>query len=259
MNVFAELIFLLLAVVAALVIPLFLTLAVGLWEKRLVWPYVPLEEEPTAPLSGPVDPSNPYAVSSASAALLQPPTEKAMRANEAAHSLGFRYLGAYRHGGGALYHVRYDAWISAEHEVLALVGGGKLASVPLDNVWLFTQLANGLMLITITSQNAAEYDLSGLTSESLVPKASFAQVVVAHLQRMNEHASPGLNYSENPLADLYQFRRAWSDDLERRGYIRFTDESRTVWKYTLLGAAKFALKSNFRGAKRMLRPTRAGQ
>ena len=259
MNVVGELVMLLVLIVLVMIVPFVLTFFVALWEKRQVWPYEPLEEAPA--VSSMPDQhremANPYAVSSITDGLLLQPTEKAAKANAAAQSLNFKYLGAYRHGGGALYQVRYDAWVSAEHEVLALVGGGKLASVPVDSIWLFTQLASGVVLVTITAHNAAEYDLSGMTSEALVPQASFAQAVVSHLGRMKEQASPGLNYSDNPLADHYQFRLAWSNRLREQGFIRFIDATQTVWRFTLSGALRFAVKAHIVGVTRKLLPSRS--
>src|SRR4051794_9332489 len=76
-----------------------LTVLACLWEKRLVWPYVPAEE-PEAP--GPSDlgaDTNPYAVGRAVAERdVLTPTDYAARAIEAAELLGFEPLGVFRDG-----------------------------------------------------------------------------------------------------------------------------------------------------------------
>jgi hypothetical protein len=255
MDILAELIVVVVAIIAMIVLPMLLTIVVGLWEKRMVWPYVPLEDPVVLTTPAKFDPANPYAVSGGGAQQIMQPTEQAAKANVAAQSLGFRYLGAYRHGGGAVYKVRYDFWVSGEHEVLVIVGGGTMASIPLDNTWLFTQLAEGPMLVTITAHNAGEYDLSGLTSEVLVRKAGLAQAIHAHLGRMKLQSSPALNYSDAPLSDHFQFRKSWSEQLERKGLVRFVDPARNVWKYTLWGAVRFAVRANLVNTGRMLSPT----
>jgi hypothetical protein len=234
-------------------LPMLLTFVVGLWEKRQVWPYEPLHQDNSATTVERFDPSNPYAVSGASYSALQP-TELAAKANAAADAMGFRYLGAFRHRGGPMYQLRYDFWISAEHEVLAIVGGGKLATVRVDNIWLHSQPADGPALLTITSHTAGEYDLSGLTSELLISKASFAQAVHGHLQRLSKRGSPALNYSDRPLDDLYRLRTSCCEQLERRGYIRFIDPEKATWAFTFLGSAVFAVKGQIVGTLRLLLP-----
>lgn len=233
------------AFVIMVVLPL-VTFFACLWELRYVWPYAPLEGPSEATTNASFDPANPYAASGTASVLLAP-TEKAAKANETAQSLGFRYLSAWRHAGSSLIEARYDVWISGEHEVLALVAGGKVATVPVECVCLYTQLAGGPMLVTITSRTAAEQDLSPMTSEMLLDRASFAQALHSHLERLRQQSLPAINYSDDPIGDLYQFRVARCEDLWQRGYIRYLDPDRNTFKATLKGAFVFAFRSHYRG------------
>ena len=86
----------------------FLVLAclAGMWEKQLVWPYVPCDDHE-----------------------LPPPNDYSRLMNRMAEGQEFRHLATTRHGGGKLYKVRYDLRLSPDREVLAVIGSGTMAAI----------------------------------------------------------------------------------------------------------------------------------
>ena len=103
-------------------------IVVRVWEKRLVWPYVPAD------------------------AATIPATGYMAAATSAATSLGFVPCGVFRDGKGPLYRIRYELWLAAERDALLLVGGGRMAGIAIDGSSLFTRLSNGRCLATLDNE-----------------------------------------------------------------------------------------------------------
>lgn len=242
----------LLLIAAVTVLPMALTIPIGLLEKRLVWPYIPLEEEAAVPRRTDFDPTNPYAAGAAGSDLADLPLSRyAATAREFALSMGFVHVGGFRDGKGRIYKVRYDFYLSPERDVLALVGGGAIATIPLIGTWLFTRLTDGRCLRTVDAPPASEMDIAGMADEALIPGVDFAELVARHRGRLAASFARGANYDErDPLADHRDFNIRRTNRLEQLGLIRFLDPERKRWRYSLRGAVRWAARAHFRGLRR---------
>ncbi len=213
----------------------FITLVAAL-EKRMLWPYV--APDTLAPEFFPLP--NSYAHTIAAAA------------GEA----GFTWLGAYAHGAGKLYKVRYDFYLAPERDVLALVGTGALASIAVQTTSLITLLEDGRSLVTVDHQNGIETDLAGLALDALVVGLGFAGQLAAHRTRLLSIASPAmLMDGPDPLAALLAFRQRRVDRMVALGYAGYLDTERAWWRYSPKGAAQLAFRQYFKGLYRAVTPT----
>ena len=239
-----------------LAIPLFfvglvlLTVAVAMWEKRVVWYFIPVNESQPGQ-SAPLDPHNPYA---AGAAPLQvpPPSVDASQANAAMRQQQFAFLGTCGDAKGAKYHVRYDFWVSPQRDVLVNVGCGTIMGMNVDARWLYTRLQDGRTIVTVSDQSASEYDLTGQRVEALVSAMTFAQLLEAHRKRVKAQFSPLLPFGPDPLKDLRTEVARRVESLVGSGYARYLDPAQTTWSYTLLGALLFAPLANGQALRRQL-------
>jgi hypothetical protein len=197
----------LLLVVGLLTFPIILGISVGflagLWEKRLVWPYVSevgfeTEAEP--------DRSNPYAPPVTRDPMAVGPYASAVC--QQAEQLGFRPIGHRFDGKGKLYKIRYDFWLAPDRIVLAMIGG-KLAGITLEATWLYTRLGNGHCVVTLDEPKGGDSDMSGMTEQFVLARADFAELLGRRRERIAAADSPVLPFSaDDPLADLRAFRAA---------------------------------------------------
>ena len=230
------------------------TVLVALWEKRLVWPYVPAGARDCVPADRPSDSDNPYAsphVVEEQGTLAA--TDYALRAKRDALALGFQSLGVFRDGKGPMYRIRYDLLLSAEGDVLAEIGAGMISVFRHRGTCLHTQLADGRCLVTIDRQVASEIDLAGLADESLVRWARFGRLLDRHRRRVAAAPVPAVPYSkEDPLGDLKAFCVRRIGRLEELGFIKFLEPTRTMWRYTLKGAIIWTTRAYLRGFRRVV-------
>ena len=201
------------------------------WEKRQVWPYVLAAN--VAPEK--VPPLNAYVNEAAAAAM----------------GMGFAPLGVYIDGKGKMYRIRYDFFRAASGDVLAIVGTGSVASIPVQTTWLHTLLSDGRSLVSIDNQTGGEIDLAGLTLEALCKNVGFAELLAFHHQRLSAVSVPLLPFPEaNPLEALRHYRQGRVERLTTMGYASCLDEQRNVWRYSLKGAVKLAFRQYFTGLRR---------
>lgn len=208
------------------------TVLAARFEKRMVWPYEPLGETPDQPAA------HPYT---------------SIRIAELRRA-GFQPLGAFRHGGGGMYRIRYYALLSPEGDVLAITGAGTIASIPVMGTYLITPLSDGRRLITIDSQSISEIDLTGLTDEGLVAGADLGKLLERHRGRMDATASEPTYYSEDALADHFEYRASKFELLAAKGYAVYLDPEQNRWRYSLKGAFVFAFKAFANGYRRVFWP-----
>jgi hypothetical protein len=193
---------------------LLLACVVGMREKLLVWPY-----EPCAADQAP------------------PQTDYAALMDKMAVEQGFQFVACTRHGKGKLYKVRYDLWLSPDHEVFAVVGSGTIARLPLQATWLFTRLVDGRVLVTVDDTAGVTSDLTGQWSYAVLLHADFPELLQRHRARVAAEITPVEPYSEeDPLADHVAMRAAQADQLERMGCATFLDDERMVYRLTPKGA-----------------------
>jgi hypothetical protein len=182
---------------------LLLACVVGMWEKRLVWPFEPCDEHEAPPLS-----------------------DYARQMNRMAAEQGFEHLACTRHGNGKIYKVRYDLWLAPDREVLALVGSGTIAGIPLRTTWLHSRLVDGRALITVDHHSGVTSDLTGQWSYSVLLNADFPELLGKHRARVCTEVTPVKPYAaDDLLADHLELRAAQSDQLERMGCATYLDDS----------------------------------
>lgn len=245
-----------LAVLALLAVSTVPAMLAFLWERRFVWPYGPLDEpalEPPGAGETAGDEVNPYAVGRAveNADGLKE-TSYASKANRRAEALGFEYLGAFRDIKGKMYRIRYDFWLEPGGEVLAMIGGGTLASIPVNATELFTLLADGRRLVTLDCQAASELDLARLTDEALVAGVRFERLLERHRVRVSASPVSSVLFSEDdPLGDHRAFMVRRCERLEQLGNLRFLDSERTAWRYSPKAAFVLALRAYLNGIRRV--------
>lgn len=217
------------------VLSLIMITLVSAIEKRLVWPYVPEKDAPPASL--PV--MNTYATVAASAA-----TEA-----------GFSWLGTFADGKGKLYHLRYDFFLSPTRDVLAIVGTGTMASVPMQTTWLSTLLADGKCLVTVDHQNGVETDLAGIAESALAEGLGFFALVNAHRARVALASGSVQPFSEaDPLGNLKSYRQNRTERLCALGYASFLSADKNSWRYSIKGAFVLAFRQYFTGLRRAISP-----
>ena len=204
-------------------------------EKRLVWPFVPAADLPPD--------------------RVPPASEYAHAAARAATQAGFTWLGTFGDGKGKLYRIRYDVFRAPQGDVLAFVGVGTVASMPVQNTWLNTLLSDGRRLMTIDNQAGGELDLTGFTEECLVRLAPFDELLAAHRARIDASGRPIEPFSAaDPLGDLRRFRQGHVERMERMGYAVFADREHATWRYSPKGSMMLAVRQYFNGLRRRIVP-----
>jgi hypothetical protein len=225
----------------------------ALFEKRMVWPYQRASEFKNAPPPATRgSTSNPYA----------PPSKQdhvaiTSYANATCRKLeaqGFSYQDVYYDRRRGIYKLRFDFWLSPDRFVLAMVGGGTLAGIPLSGTCLFTRLADGHCLLTIDEPKSQDSDPSGLTIQKIVTHADLSELIAQHRERVSESESPGLPYSARAALEEHRaFRTRRVDVLIDSGLARYVDAERNAWKYTLKGAWTAVSSMYVRELKRQLK------
>jgi hypothetical protein len=202
--------------------------AAALWERRPVQPYI-------VPPAG-----DEYQ-----------PTQKANSENSEAERLGYKHIGLAHDGKGWLYRVRYDFWIAPDNSTIVIVGGGTVALLPVDAVWLWSRCTNGQILCTTNA--VGEQDISGIVQQETWPHMSLASLVDAHTLRLGG-LSLQLFSKEDPLRGHFEVRQAISDALVERNYAYYITNERLEWRYTLKGAFAFYIVARWiRPIRRFLR------
>jgi hypothetical protein len=246
--------------------PMLLGFLAAVFEKRMVWPYAPLDAADRRFPNGKRDGDNPFAPPGSADPV--PQTDYSAFNNREVSRCGFSLLGSFFDAKSKLYRIRYDFWLSSDRAVLAVIGGGTLASIPLDATWLVTRIGGGRCLFTVDEPKAADSDPSGLTHQEILTNADFHELLTRHLERVAAADHPAEPYS--PAASLEehrQFRQARTDRLEERGLARYLDQERNGWKYNVYGAVYVAALSTLnnyrqafsnRGRKAIRRPGQPG-
>ncbi|QDV20290.1 hypothetical protein Pan153_49650 [Gimesia panareensis] len=205
-----------------------LIVAVCLWEKQPIQPfYFP-------------DPGQEY-----------PPVEAVTRANQQAARLGFEHGCLCHFGKAKMYKVRYDFWITPDCSVISTVSGGTILNIPTKGIWFFTKSAEGRVLAT--TNEIGEQDISGVMEQSTWTDYEFEALYRKHLQRLKEIAVEPFE-ADKPLAGYFEIRKMRADQLIRQADAYYLNEEELVWRYTLKGALKFYVVSQWvRPLKRGLR------
>jgi hypothetical protein len=196
------------------VIGFFFFVVVGacLWEKRPVQPY-------RVPEAG-----EEYEL-----------TSDAREANYQVRGLDYLPGGLCHDNKGKIYRVRYDFWLSPDHFILVVIGGGSIAGIPVNGIWVYSRLTDGRILCT--TNEIGEQDISGAEEQQTWPKYDLISLIEKHRKRLTDSVEPFP--AESPLAGYFDIRRRKADALVAKGYARYIDDEQSIWKYTLKGAIVF--------------------
>ena len=230
--------------------PMIVGFLAAVLEKRMVWPYAPLGAVNRPFPNGTRDGENPFAPPGSADPV--PLTDYSAFNNREASHCGFSLLGSFFDAKSKLYRIRYDFWLSDDRVVLAVIGGGTLAAIPLDATWLITRIGDGRCLFTVDEPKGADSDPSGLTHQEIITNADLHELLTRHLERVAAADHPAEPYSPTAaLEEHRQFRQTRTDRLEERGLARFLDQERNAWKYNVYGAiyvAALSTLNNYRQA-----------
>ncbi|MCA9076243.1 MAG: hypothetical protein KDA93_14535 [Planctomycetaceae bacterium] len=190
-------------------------IAIGLWEKHYVRPY--------------------------SDALAQSEVEvrpRLMKLCRAARELNF-VRGTFHKQRS--YAVTGVFALSDDREILFEAGEGKVATKKVCQVWLFSRLVNGEILMT--TDEFDEGDISGIVKVKYVVNVPLAKLVDAHRKRMEKSSATVQPFpEEEAFAAFVGIKQDMVDAMIARGWARWLDESeRDAWKYTVTGTFRMSL------------------
>ena len=163
------------------------------------------------------------------------PSAVAEVANRDAKRLGFIHGGLCHDGKGKLYRVRYDFWLSPDHSMLAVIGSGSIARIPVNGIWLWSRMKDGR--IFCTTNEIGEQEICGLVEQRTWAKYSFEELLAKHEPRLSDEVEPFP--TDSPLLGYFDIRRRKAEALVARGYAYYLDEEQKVWRYSLRGAVVF--------------------
>jgi hypothetical protein len=202
-------------VVVGLMFGFFVLIVVtAMWEKRLIVVY-------DIPLPGHELPTTAYS----------------QQANVIAAQLGLTHYGTFHHGKGGIYKVRYDFWLAPDRSLILLVGGGKIAAMPADAVWITSPLKDGRYLMTTDFTGEAE--LSGLISQEVQRDVGLVFLIDRQRHRLKTSPVPPAQFGDDALSDYLQMRKRQIERMVEQGDARWLDAEQMSWKHTLKGALRF--------------------
>lgn len=193
-------------------------LCVVMWEKRLSWPYGALQGTPPHP-----DPSG-YCIKTVGAAL----------------ECGFMLIGWTPDMKGEKYQMNYGFLLSPDRQSLAMISKGKIIGIEVRGLSFHSPSQDGLRSwYTTDNQSGVESDILRRWMSHLVFVSAFKDIWQAHQTWMESAQFP--RHTFNPGCALQEFRRIREQrfgEMLARGYIAYTDESQTFWRYTFKGAVR---------------------
>lgn len=193
---------------------------VARFEKRMVWPYGPLQEQP------PYDDIANYG----------------SRWVDDARAMGFSFLGWAPDLKGKAYQVSYGFLVSPQRDCLVIVGVGSIMKMKLLGTWVYTISADGRVLYSTDNQSCLAIDISRHWKTQLVRSANFQQLLKGHQNLVRDLQFVPRDFSNGQgMEDLKQLREEHYQSMARNGLIKFTDPAATHWHYTVYGAIKLAV------------------
>ncbi|GMV90559.1 MAG: hypothetical protein AMXMBFR82_03370 [Candidatus Hydrogenedentota bacterium] len=205
-----------------IVLPIVLVLGiavVGRLEKRLVWPYGPMQERPPYP-----DASG-YSIRWVREAL----------------QLGFVFLGWAPDAKGEKYKLTYGLLVSPERDCFVIVGVGTIMGISMRGTWIYSVDRDGRAIYTTDNQSAIEVDVTRLWKSRLVRAKSFTDLLQRHREMLRFSGFDAYRFTPGQeIAEFHRARQAHYEYLAKRGLIAYTDDTATCWQYTMWGALKFA-------------------
>jgi hypothetical protein len=189
-------------------------------ERQLVTPYAPDRDESARP-------ETPYAAAT----------------NRLAADMGLVRLGVFRHAKGGMYRVRYDLWATPDLGVIATVAGGTIARLPSYGTRLFSVLDDGRVVMTVDTLHGLQFLADGLVEGGLLLNADLFELLEYHHRLIDERSDEVVPFDRgDPVADLADLRGELVGRLVEDGVVTFTDEGRSAYRYTNLGALRYVTK-----------------
>lgn len=210
----------LLIIPAILLALILLQAAVAKWERRMVWAYGKPEVNP--PFGDPEG----YGAATVAAAM----------------QTGFTFYGWAPDLKGEKYRMSYAILVSPQNDSFAIVAVGTIFGIPVRGTSFTTPAVGDRSFYSVNQQSGVEIDVSGMWKSQLVPNAGFNNLWQKHrewlaTQRVIARGLP----KGREFEDFYAVRLAHYRLLARRKYIAFTDNTETYWRYTVMGAMKWAV------------------
>ena len=173
------------------------------------------------------------------------------KCRNSAESEGFTYLERRYDGKGKRYKIAYGFLISSDHNTLVIIGAGTLVNISVNGMWFISKDVHGNCFITVTNQNAVEYDLTGYYKDSLILTNDFGKAFHHHLECVAKNLYHVEPYTENSEMDvLRHLKESKIDHLNKDGWIKYVGENTDYWKYTVKGAIKIATCQIIQGVLR---------
>ncbi|WP_309688272.1 hypothetical protein [Armatimonas sp.] len=205
---------------------------VGIWERRIVWPYSePLsldlmqDEYRTAANQGFVD-----------------ATLQGMQQD------GFSLLCRFQDARRAKYKLSYIFFISPDRATLAMLGYGNMVGIQIKGITLISKNSDGHYYYTTNSSGAERYDVSGSSDTQVATSVrDFSTLYAKHQKWLLRKTTPSAFPSDGALQEYRKFLTNRCDLRQSHGLIRYSDSEKNEWRYTLLGSLKFSFIGTFRG------------
>lgn len=212
-------------------VPAAATICAGVWERRLLQPFlIPAAgEEHTL-------------------------TDPARLANAEAKTQGFIHSATFHDAKGEMYKVRYDFWTSQDRQIIAEIGSGTIAIIPTFGISLYSLTVDGLSLCT--TNEIGEQDISGAEHQQTFRGKSFEQLLDLHRARARSVDLTPFP-EDSPIRGYFDILRLKTNALVQKGLARYVDHHQTAWKFTFRGVITFyATASLIRPLLRGLRSMR---
>ena len=161
-----------------------------------------------------------------------------------AKELELEEFGWYRSIGGYTFRVIITLWRSTDNLILVAMGSGKTVGIPQHETVIYSQSDSGMIIET--SDKAKEKDLSGKTIQSFLLDGSLPELLDQHVQKINEYGLELTVFnSDDVLDEIVQINFQRAVELEKSGYIRFTNPARSIYKYTFTGGWALFIRGFF--------------
>ncbi|MHC4482799.1 MAG: hypothetical protein ACYSW4_04555 [Planctomycetota bacterium] len=164
----------------------------------------------------------------------QNPYTRAM--NEMAAKLGFRQCGWFADRRRSfVYGATVTMWLSPDALTLALVNGGKMAGLKVEQTVLVSKPIGGRVLTT--TDMTSDPDISGTLEQQELLNADMAELCELHKGRLKEWAGKLKPFRASSLLDECEgYERRQAEVMVDYGLAKWVEPGRKQWRYTIRGA-----------------------
>jgi hypothetical protein len=196
---------------------------VACMEKRKIWPYCPQYEFGDFELS-------------------TPHKKYISKCGNAALAGNFTYLGKRYDSKGKRYKLLYEIFLSPDQSTVVIIGAGSIVSIPVSSMWFISKDVEGNCFVTLTNQNAVEYDPTGRDRDSLIATESFPKAFRHHTKCINKKMNNTEPFiKNNEIETLRHLKELKLERMTKAGFAKHISQNQDSWKYTLKGAFKLTL------------------